>query len=97
MMNKFEKCKEVVKMLEVLSAHHDVRWERIGAAEYKVPIARNFVALEYWKDDEVTPCVKLKLYGEQGDLRDEMAFRHGEMGYRELKRLYDSAKDSIGE
>lgn len=96
-MNAFEKCEEVVRMLEVLTAHHDVRWERIGAAEYKVPIARNFVALEYWKDDEVTPCVKLKLYGEQGDLRDEMVFRHGEMGYREVKRLYDSAKSSIGE
>ena len=97
MMNKFEKCEEVVKMLEVLTVHHDVRWKRIGATEYKVPIARNFVALEYRKDDDMTPCVKLKLYGEQGELRDEIAFRNGEKGYLEMKRLYDSAKSSIGE
>ena len=93
----FEKCKEVVKMLEVLTEHHDVRWERIGAAELKVPIARNYVALEYRMDEELTPCVKLKLYGVHGDLRDEMVFRHGVTGYREVKRLYDSAKNSIGE
>lgn len=93
----FEKCEQVVKMLEVLTLYNDVRWERIGAAEYKVPIARNFVALEYLKNDEATPCVKLKLYGEQGDLRDEMVFKHGVKGYREVKRLYDFAKNSIGE
>lgn len=92
----FEKCEEVVKMLEVLTEYHDVRWERIGTTEYKVPIARNFVSLEYRKDDEV-PCVKLKLYGDQGDLRDELVFRHGVKGYLEVKRLYDSAKNSIGE
>lgn len=96
MMNVFEKCEQVVKMLKVLTEYHDVRWERIGAAEYRFPIARNFVGLEYWKDDEGT-CVRLKLYREQGDKRDEMVFRHGEKGYREVKRLYDSAKDSIGE
>lgn len=93
----FEKCEQVVKMLEVLTLHNDVRWERIGTTEYKVPIARNFVALEYWKNDEATPCVKLKLYSEQGDLRDEMVFRHGVKGYREVKKLYDCAKNSIGE
>lgn len=95
-MNTFEKCEEMIKMLEVLKEHHDVRWERIGAVEYKVPIARNFVALEYWKGDEGT-CVRLKLYGEQGDMRDEKVFRHGEKGYREVKRLYESAKGSRGE
>ena len=54
------------------------------------------MSLEYSKDDEV-PCVKLKLYGGQGDLRDELVFRHGVKGYLEVKRLYDSAKNSIGE
>lgn len=92
----FEKCEQIVKMLSVLTGSNDVRWERIGAAEYKVPIARNFVALEYRENVEEMPCVKLKLYGEQEDLRDEMVFRHGEKGYREVKRLYDCAKNSIG-
>ena len=47
----YEKCNNIVEMLTVITEGNMVSWERIGANEYKVPVARNYVALEYRKSE----------------------------------------------
>lgn len=95
----YERCNNVVEMLTVITEGNMVSWERIGANEYKVPVARNFVTLEYMKPEgsQDSPLMVLRLLSEQGSLLDEFSFKHGVKGYRELKRLYDAAKASLGE
>ena len=82
----------------VITEGNMVSWERIGANEYKVPVARNYVALEYRKSEgfDDLPQMVFKLLSEQGSLLDECTFKHGVKGYREIKRLYDAAKASLG-
>ena len=83
----------------VITEGNMVSWERIGANEYKVPVARNYVALEYRKSEgfEDWPQMVFKLLSEQGSLLDECTFKYGVRGYREIKSLYDAAKASMGE
>ena len=94
----YERCNNVVEMLTVITEGNMVSWERIGANEYKVPVARNFVTLEYMKPEgsQDSPLMVLRLLSEQGSLLDEFTFKHVVKGYRELKRLYDAAKASLG-
>ena len=57
------------------------------------------MALEYRKSEgsQDSPQMVLRLLSEQGSLLDEFTFKHGVKGYREIKRLYDAAKASLGE
>ena len=60
----YEKCNNIVEMLTVITEGNMVSWERIGANEYKVPIARNYVALEYRKSEGFVDSPLTHLWGQ---------------------------------
>ncbi len=89
--NAYDRCDKIVKMLSVLTDSHDVKWEKVGEMEYKVPVARNYVALEFQCLTKTkTPCIRFKLLSLQGKLLDEIIFTHDDKGYQEVKQLYDA-------
>lgn len=48
----------------VITEGNMVSWERIGANEYKVPVARNYVALEYRKSEGFEDLPLTYLWGQ---------------------------------